>query len=238
MMLATSSRPDDAARQPARIMAAQIAGDAEPGNAADARADLLDRRHQRIAEQQGPGEAVAELRADLGIGGDAARIVVGGAGDQAGPHDLQQLRPLRLLDRIRRRNIRWQHFGDRPHERRKSADRHALTAAAAAGGFVPHSACKAASRTRPADHQRHRDVARVAVLPVRKFAEGPRDLAEGRTRGKAQRHDLVVEDEPQTIFFGVLGLKGLHAALRNLCIGRADSPVGRDADYEFPIPAR
>ena len=51
---------------------------------ADARADELDRDHQRQRQRHGPQHRVAELRAGLGIGGDAAGIVVRRAGDQAG----------------------------------------------------------------------------------------------------------------------------------------------------------
>ena len=94
-MLATSSSADDDPQQPARIMLADIAGDALAGDPADAGADLLDRRHQRPGEQHDPGHAVAELRADLRIGGDAARIVVGCAGDQPGPEKGQEPAPAR-----------------------------------------------------------------------------------------------------------------------------------------------
>ena len=48
------------------------------------RADELDRDHQRQRQRHGPQHRVAELRAGLGIGGDAAGIVVRRAGDQAG----------------------------------------------------------------------------------------------------------------------------------------------------------
>jgi hypothetical protein len=57
-------------------MRADVAGDALAGHPADARADLLDRTIT-------PEHRVAELRAGLRVGGGAARIVVGGAGDQA-----------------------------------------------------------------------------------------------------------------------------------------------------------
>ncbi len=82
-MFATQQQPDDRVQQPGRVMRADVAGDALAGHAADARADLLDRRHQREAEQHHPAHRVAELRAGLRVGGDAARIVVGGAGDQS-----------------------------------------------------------------------------------------------------------------------------------------------------------
>src|SRR5512133_3710599 len=43
-----------------------------------------------LAEQHHPGHAVAELRADLGVGRDAAWIVVRGAGDQAWAKNSQE----------------------------------------------------------------------------------------------------------------------------------------------------
>ena len=63
-----------------------------PGHAADLGGDLLDDHHQREAEQEGPGEAVAELGADLAVGADPARIVVGGAGDQTRSEAFQEIR--------------------------------------------------------------------------------------------------------------------------------------------------
>jgi hypothetical protein len=81
---------------------AQISGDAKAGDAADPRADLLDRRNQRIAEHQRPGQAVAELCTDLGIGGDAAGIVVRRAGDEARPQHLEQLSLGRCLGGVER----------------------------------------------------------------------------------------------------------------------------------------
>ncbi len=86
--------------QPWRVMPPQVAGDAVSGDAADAGADLLDRHHQRIAEHQRPGQAKAELRADLRIGRDTAGIVVRCASDQAGAHDLYKLRATALLRSI------------------------------------------------------------------------------------------------------------------------------------------
>src|SRR5262249_12083280 len=77
--------PDQQMEQPGGIVAPDVAGDAAAGHPADARADQLDRRHQGIAEQQRPAEAVAELRTGLGVGGNAAGIVVGSAGDEPGP---------------------------------------------------------------------------------------------------------------------------------------------------------
>ena len=65
-------------------MATQVLGDAETGDAADPGADLLDDDHQRQAEEHGPGQRVAVLGADLAVGRDAARVIVGRSRDQAG----------------------------------------------------------------------------------------------------------------------------------------------------------
>ena len=81
-------------------MAAHIAGEALTRNAPNLRADHLDRAHQRIGEQEGPAQGVAKLGASLRIGGYAAGIVVRGAGDEAGAHDIGELRPVRLFDLV------------------------------------------------------------------------------------------------------------------------------------------
>ena len=62
-----------------------------PGDPADARAHGLDRGHQRIGQRHRPEHVEAELRARLGIGGDAARVVVGDAGDEARPDPRQRM---------------------------------------------------------------------------------------------------------------------------------------------------
>jgi hypothetical protein len=66
-------------------MAAHIARQAMACDAANLRADHLDRAHERIGEHERPPEGIAELRAGLGIGGHAAGIVVRSASDKAGP---------------------------------------------------------------------------------------------------------------------------------------------------------
>ena len=93
-------QPDQRIEQWPRIIPAQIAGNAQSGDAADARADLLDPCHQGIGEQQRPGEPIAELRAGLGIRGNPAGIVVGGAGDQTWTQDLRQGRAIAGGDRL------------------------------------------------------------------------------------------------------------------------------------------
>jgi hypothetical protein len=51
----------------------------------DPSAQRLDGRHQRIGERYRPEHVEPELSAGLGVGGDAARVVVSHAGDQTGP---------------------------------------------------------------------------------------------------------------------------------------------------------
>jgi hypothetical protein len=92
---------DQRIEQRRRIVLAHVTGESAPRHAPDLGADHLDRAHQRIGQQQRPTEAVAELRARLRIGGDAAGVVVGGAGNEAWPHDIGKLRSIRLLDRVR-----------------------------------------------------------------------------------------------------------------------------------------
>jgi hypothetical protein len=59
-----------------------VLGETPAGHPADVGADQLDRAHQREGQDHGPEQAVAELGAGLGIGGDTAGVVVGGAGNQ------------------------------------------------------------------------------------------------------------------------------------------------------------
>ncbi len=75
----------------ARIVPLQVAGDTAARHPSDPRADFLDGAHQRPAKEEGPAEVEAELRAGLGIGGDAAGIVVRGAGDESGAQDLEHI---------------------------------------------------------------------------------------------------------------------------------------------------
>ncbi len=77
----------------------QVTGNAGAGDAADLGCDLLDHRHQREAQHHRPGKAVAELCTDLAVGGDAARIVVGRAGDQAGAEPAKKAPDRRRLRR-------------------------------------------------------------------------------------------------------------------------------------------
>ena len=75
----------DHADQRARQHARHVRREPFAGDPADPRADGLDRRHQRIGQRDGPHQVEAELRPHLGMGRDAARIVVRRAGDEARP---------------------------------------------------------------------------------------------------------------------------------------------------------
>jgi len=98
-MLAMRSR-DQRIDDRRRIVAAHISCEALTSNAPNLRADHLDRAHQRIGEEEGPSQGVAKLGASLRIGGYAAGIVVRGARDEAGAHDIGELRPVRLFDLV------------------------------------------------------------------------------------------------------------------------------------------
>ena len=71
-------------------MTPQIARDPRAGDPADLRGDLLDRDHQRKAEDEGPRQTITKLGADLAVGADPAGIVVGRARDQARPERLEE----------------------------------------------------------------------------------------------------------------------------------------------------
>ena len=66
-----------------RIIAAHVLGEAISGDPSHPGADHLDRAHQRIGQQKRPTQRIAKLRPGLGIGGDAAWVVVRGSSDQA-----------------------------------------------------------------------------------------------------------------------------------------------------------
>jgi len=85
------------ARGMSETVSPQVLRDAASGGRANLRADRLDRGQQRVAEQHCPGQAIAELRADLAIGADAARIVVGRAGDETGTEHVEKSAALRRL---------------------------------------------------------------------------------------------------------------------------------------------
>jgi len=84
---------------------AEVARDAVPGDAADARTDDLDADHQRRRQEHAPQHAEAELRTGLRVGRDAARVIVGRAGDESGAEPLEKL--LEALDHGRHRATGW-----------------------------------------------------------------------------------------------------------------------------------
>jgi hypothetical protein len=62
--------------QPARTIGPEIARKAFPGNSSDPGADFLNGRHERVGQQHSPEHRVTEFGSCLGVGGDAARIIV------------------------------------------------------------------------------------------------------------------------------------------------------------------
>ncbi len=72
-------RPDGRRRK----ISAYVAGDAVPGNPADASRYFLNCNHEGIAQKQRPADAETDLRAGLAVGPDTRWIIVGSAGDQA-----------------------------------------------------------------------------------------------------------------------------------------------------------
>ena len=84
-----------------RTMLAQIAGKTPPRGAANPGTYHLNRSHQRIGEQQRPGQGVAELRSGLRVGRDPAGIVIRGPGDQTGAQHAEQSRLCRRDHRAR-----------------------------------------------------------------------------------------------------------------------------------------
>ena len=78
-------------RQPAGQHAADVRRQSAPGDPADARTDHLHRDHQRCGQRQRPEQPGTVGRPGLRVGGQAAGVVVGGAGDQARPEAVGEL---------------------------------------------------------------------------------------------------------------------------------------------------
>src|SRR5205807_3648586 len=74
-----------------RVMIANIPRDAVTGHATDARRHDLDADHQRRREQHAPQHAESELRTRLRVRRDAARIVIGRAGDETGAEAAEKI---------------------------------------------------------------------------------------------------------------------------------------------------
>ncbi len=91
---------NDNQQNPARKQTADVRGETFTRDAADARADNLDADHQRKGDQRRPQHVQPELRPGLRVGGDAAWIVVRGAGDQARAEFAQERLVVRLLQRF------------------------------------------------------------------------------------------------------------------------------------------
>jgi hypothetical protein len=89
--------------QSERVVLAHVARQAHSGHAADLRADHLNGAHQRVGQEQRPNQAQSKLGAGLRIGCDAAGIVIGGAGDEAGSQYIGQPRTIGPLDLFRGR---------------------------------------------------------------------------------------------------------------------------------------
>ncbi len=66
-----------------------VCGEALAGDASDLGTDQLDRDHERGREENGPQQPVAKLRAGLGVGRNARRVIVGRAGDKPGPEQAE-----------------------------------------------------------------------------------------------------------------------------------------------------
>ena len=80
------------------IMSAHVTGETFASDPSHLCADHLDCAHERIREQEGPAQGVPELRAGLRIGRYTAGIVVRSARNEARPHDIGELRPVRLFN--------------------------------------------------------------------------------------------------------------------------------------------
>ena len=66
-----------------------IGGESLAGDPSDLRAHRLDRGHQRVRQRHRPQHVEAELGARLGVGRNAAWIVVGRAGNKPGTNPRQ-----------------------------------------------------------------------------------------------------------------------------------------------------
>ena len=65
-------------------MAPDVAGNAMTRHAPNAAADFLDGAHEWKGKEHRPEHPKAKLRADLGIGGNSTRIIIGGARHKSG----------------------------------------------------------------------------------------------------------------------------------------------------------
>jgi hypothetical protein len=70
-------KPRRSIREPGGIVPLEVLCQTAPGHYADACAQPLHRRHEWIGEEQCPAKHIAELSADLAVGRDPARVIVG-----------------------------------------------------------------------------------------------------------------------------------------------------------------
>jgi len=63
-------------------VAAKVSGYAAPGDPADFGGDLLNDGEQGKAQDECPGQPIAELGTDLAVGADSAGVIIRRAGDQ------------------------------------------------------------------------------------------------------------------------------------------------------------
>jgi len=82
----------------------EVCCDAPARDSPDLGRDDLDDGQKREAQGEGPGEAVAELRADLAVRADAAGVVVGCPRDEARAEFRQERAPTMLCQMIPQAN--------------------------------------------------------------------------------------------------------------------------------------
>ncbi len=122
---------------PFRLPRSDVAGHSAPGRATDPATDLLNGRHQWIAEQHRPGNAEAELRAHLGVSGDAAGIVVRGTRNVSRPKNAKCSGFFGILCFVwfRQRQPSLQILNERQSEKFKDAAAHSLLGMAASAAW-------------------------------------------------------------------------------------------------------
>ena len=161
-VLATTSMPTIDSTTQRGYGGLDVGRQSAAGDVADARADDLDRRHQRQREHDGPQHREAELRAGLRVGGDAARIVVGRAGDQAGSelpqasHAARREPDARFTDSAGQASAlsRWRPDGDASLARRRKAPK-VLTQSDRSATGAPPVGVRLSAKIAPPRGRRH-----------------------------------------------------------------------------------
>ena len=147
---------DDAFQHDRRESRLDVGGQSLAGRPPDLRANDLDRRHQRVRERHRPEHVEAKLRPRLRVGGDAARVVIGYAGDKSRTEPCQRM------------------FLQATQNDVKDVGRLKLLSAFLRQVHGPSSSCVA----RPADHdvRRHRG----GVAAIRSVAQALLDIMTDR----------------------------------------------------------